>query len=391
MKRGQKESLEKQNFLGGKVLYGYCVDNKKLIINEDEASIIREIFTLYASGKTADDIVRILKNKEIKNKYGKYFCKNSIMNILKNKRYIGFFKYGEHEIPNYHPAIVEEELFNVCAEKITRRKRSVDKFEFYGDYLLSGKLYCACCKTRMYGESGTSHTGKIYHYYKCFNRKKKDGCEKKNIAKDYIEDLVMSITIDNLLNEDIILDLINNIIDVHNKGIKENKELSILRKQLTDTEKFIRNLVNAIKNGIITDSTQAELETLEKEKKDTLKAIALQESKLKQPLEREQVLFFLKQFMYDKNAMTKEDKLKIINLLIEMVILWDDRIIVIFKNGDNSGKPLKIDDIMQDLSSKKNQMAQRTGFEPADAFTSHDFQSCSFDRSDISAYLVSLT
>lgn len=32
-----------------------------------------------------------------------------------------------------------------------------------------------------------------------------------------------------------------------------------------------------------------------------------------------------------------------------------------------------------------NELAQRTGFEPADAFTSHDFQSCSFDRSDISA------
>ena len=164
----------------------------------------------------------------------------------------------------------------------------------------------------------------------------------------------MAITMDNLLHEDIVLDLIDNAVEVHNKELKEDKELVILKKQLTENEKFIKNLLNAIKNGIYTESTQKELENLEKEKKDTLNAITLKESKMKQPLEREQVLYFLKQFMFDKNTLTKEEKLKIINLLIEMVILWDDRIVVIFKNGDNSGKPLKIEDIMPDLVRNKS-------------------------------------
>ena len=373
VRRGQKESLEKQNFMGGTILYGYCVDNKKLVINENEASVIRDIYNMYASGKTADDIVRILKEKNIKNRFGRFFCKNSIMNMLKNKRYIGFFKYGENEIPNYHPAIIDEDLFNVCAEKITRRKRSIDRFELYGDYLLSGKLYCGKCLTKMYGESGTSKTGKLYHYYKCFNRKKNDGCSKKNIAKDYLEDVVMAITMDNLLHEDIVLDLIDNAVSVHNKEIKEDKELVILKKQLSENEKFIKNLLNAIKNGIYTESTQTELQTLEKEKKETLNAIALKESKLKSPLEREQVLYFLKQFMFDKNTLTKEEKSQIINLLIEMVILYEDRVVVVFKNGDNSGKPLKIEDIIDQISSKKGQ------FSPPH---------CSFSNSGVKVYFT---
>ena len=58
--------------------------------------------------------------------------------------------------------------------------------------------------------------------------------------------------------------------------------------------------------------------------------------------------------MFDKNTLTKEEKLKIINLLIEMVILWDDRVVVIFKNGDTSGKPLKIEDILPDLVRNKD-------------------------------------
>jgi len=40
-----------------------------------------------------------------------------------------------------------------------------------------------------------------------------------------------------------------------------------------------------------------------------------------------------------------------------MVILYEDRVVVVFKNGDNSGKPLKIEDIIDQISSKKGQFS----------------------------------
>ena len=61
--------------------------------------------------------------------------------------------------------------------------------------------------------------------------------------------------------------------------------------------------------------------------------------------------------MFDKNTLTKEEKSQIINLLIEIVILYEDRVVVVFKNGDNSGKPLKIEDIIDQISSKKGQFS----------------------------------
>ena len=356
VKRGQYESLQKKNFLGGNVLYGYYVDNKKLLIDENEAAIIKDIFTMYANGKTADDIARNLKEREIKNKYNRYFCKNSIMTIIKNRRYVGFFKYGDYEFENYHPPIINEELFNLCAEKMNKRKRSVEKFNTYGDYILSGKLYCGECRSLMYGESGTSKTGKTYHYYKCYNKKlKNDSCSKHNVPKDYLEDVVMAITFDNLLKENTILDLIDNVVDIHNKEIKENKEIEILKKELSNNEKYLRNIIEAIKNGIYSETTQNELSNLEEEKERLQKTIQLKESQLDKPLDREQVLMFLKSFSQNKNSLSQQDKAKIVNLLIEMIILWDDRIIVIFKNGDNGHKPIKIDEIINSLSSKKDQ------------------------------------
>ena len=47
----------------------------------------------------------------------------------------------------------------------------------------------------MCGESGTSRTGVVHHYYKCVSVKKKRGnCRKKTVREEWIEDLVISST-----------------------------------------------------------------------------------------------------------------------------------------------------------------------------------------------------
>lgn len=364
VKRGHFESLQKKNFLGGHIVYGYYAaevegsKSKKLEIDPEKAAVIKKIFTMYANGSTAQDIADSLKAEGIRNNYGRYFCKNTIMNILKNRKYTGFFKFGEQEFENYHPAIIDDNLFNICAEKITRRKRSVEKFKDYGNYILSGKLYCGHCKTLMYGESGTSKTGKIYHYYKCFNRKKNLGCEKKNIAQDYIEDLVFDIAMENLFKEDVVLGLIDNIVEAHNKKTSDDSKIKILKQQLKENQKFIDNLLNAIKNGIFSESTQAELIKLESQKKEIEESLAKKEAEKEYDLTREAVLFWIKSFS-DGKSIKPEKKAQIINILIEAVILFDNRIVVVFKNGSDNKKALDIDDLIDNLgSSKKNYLVE---------------------------------
>ena len=46
----------------------------------------------------------------------------------------------------------------------------------------------------MFGESGTSATGRTYYYYKCANVKRRKGCNKKTVQKDWLEDLVVRET-----------------------------------------------------------------------------------------------------------------------------------------------------------------------------------------------------
>ena len=61
-------------------------------------------------------------------------------------------------------------------------------------YLLTTKLYCGKCGALMFGESGVSHTGKMYTYYKCAAAKKKKTCDKKAVRKQWLEDLQSSIS-----------------------------------------------------------------------------------------------------------------------------------------------------------------------------------------------------
>ena len=58
--------------------------------------------------------------------------------------------------------------------------------------------YCGKCGALMFGESGVSHTGKMYTYYKCAAAKKKKTCDKKAVRKQWLEDLVVNETMRNM-------------------------------------------------------------------------------------------------------------------------------------------------------------------------------------------------
>ena len=65
VKRGRRESREKGNYTGGRVPYGYRVENKKLVIDEERAEVVRLIFDLYISGKYVREILEELNARGI--------------------------------------------------------------------------------------------------------------------------------------------------------------------------------------------------------------------------------------------------------------------------------------------------------------------------------------
>ena len=71
---------------------------------------------MYADGHTIKEIIDFLNNKNIKTSTGTKFNYSSLHTMLKNKKYIGTYTYGNYEIENGIPRIISNELF----EKVQR-------------------------------------------------------------------------------------------------------------------------------------------------------------------------------------------------------------------------------------------------------------------------------
>lgn len=292
------------------------------------------MFELYSKGKSAFDIANILEEKGITNAHGRKFVPNTIMNMLKNQKYIGVFEYGDYTFEDYYPPIIDKRTFEIVQERIKDNKRSPARMKAREGYILSGKLYCGYCGSLMTGESGTSKTGKTHHYYKCFGKKKGNECKKKNFQKDELENLVVQLTLQHILSSSIVDEITTEVLKYQEEQ-RNTAELIILRKELAQTETYISNVMKAIKRGIITDSTQEELEKLEEEKKAIQEKITKAEYDEPLHITKEHIEFWFEQFS-SYNYEDEGAREYLVKYFINKIILFDDKLIIIYNhNGDN--------------------------------------------------------
>ena len=200
---------------------------------------------------------------------------------------IGELKFRDVVVLDAIPPIVPLELFDDVQEKIAKNKKAPARRKAEDDYLLTTKLYCGYCGALMFGESGTSRTGEVHRYYKCATAKKKKGCKKKTVRKQWLEDLVVNQTMQLVRDDAAMESIIAKVMELQDR---ENTNLPLYEKQLRDAESGIQNMLNAIQAGILTSSTKERLEQLEETKRELETRIA--EEKLAKPKIKEEFIRF---------------------------------------------------------------------------------------------------
>ena len=108
----------------------------------------------------------------------------------KVRSFLGEYKFKDIVTPGGVPALIPIELFNAVQQRIAKTKKAPSSHKAIDDYLLTTKLYCGHCGSFMVGESGTSNSNRIYRYYKCVTAKRRKGCHKKAVRKEWIEENV---------------------------------------------------------------------------------------------------------------------------------------------------------------------------------------------------------
>jgi len=331
--RGQKENALKGRNNGGGVPLGYLINKKDQHLEVDPltAPIVREIFRRYADGDTLRDIANDLNKRGVKTSSGKPFTYSTFGHLLKNRKYIGEYQYQNVVIPDGVPAIVDQDMFNRVQVRRGKNKRAPAAAKADEPYLLTTKLFCGKCARMMAGESGTSVTGRTYYYYKCGNAKRKKGCTKKAVKKNWIENLVVQQTMNVVMDADLLNRIAEKLVTLQGE---ESYDLKLLEKQLAEAEKGVGNMLNAIQAGIITASTKQRLTELE-ETKSQLEQQIIQEKIKKPVLTLEQILFFLHQFK-DTDVNDEEQRQRLIDSFVNAVYVFDDKIVLTFNYKDGT-------------------------------------------------------
>lgn len=93
---GRQVKAQKGGYSGGRAPMGYMVKDKQLVINPDEAPVVKRAFELRDGGMVLLDIVDTLNKEGYKTRNGKKFVLSTVQSIINNRRtYQGFYKYGK--------------------------------------------------------------------------------------------------------------------------------------------------------------------------------------------------------------------------------------------------------------------------------------------------------
>lgn len=292
--KGLRETAHKGNFTGGWVPLGYKIVDKKYVIVEEEAEIVRTIFHMIAGGSSLGDVLKSLNSKGLLTRQQKPFGKNSIHSILQNEKYIGNLVFNkipkfvngvrnnkitspEDEIVRTEgavPAIVDLETWTTVQKTLSQRKRG-PREGATRMYLLSGLLYCSECGAAMIGHCSTKTNRKgekiRYHYYECNRMLRTRSCNnRKRYAAATLEAAFWNILEHEIIEQyDRFIELLFEEVCNYQRSsrVQEKEILNRLRSINLKTERIIK----AIEDGVDYASLSPKLMNyrLEKESLET--------------------------------------------------------------------------------------------------------------------------
>ena len=322
--------------------------DKRWRIDPVGAEVVQRVFEWFASGKPMEELAEQLNKEGHKTARGAAFTKSSFTTILRNKKYIGIYEYnGTVSIAGGCPRIIEDDLFFDVQRRLEANRHRPGAYKAEVPYYLSGKLFCGLCGAPMTGTAGTSRHGVRHHYYTCNNRRAKL-CNKKNEKLELIEAAVLQAALDTLTDENI-----SYISTEVARRCSENSDskalLSSLREQLAEVDKKLKNIGNAIAQGIITETTKQLLMDAEADRAGLRQQIEQATVQASLEVKAEAVACWLDGFRHgDRND--PDFRQEVFGALVHSVFVYDDSLKIIF-NIDKSGA------VMVPFSAVKNAAA----------------------------------
>ena len=221
VKFGHQQAIKDKVVLGNSRIFGYTKDDGRLIIDEAQAEMVRELFELYATGEySMKQIETIFWQRGYRNHNGNKIAHTTMSNMIANPKYKGYYVGNKvrvidmfskkqkflpaeewvifkDETGQIVPAIVSEELWDRANEVLKKRSDDVKSRQGICNHanLLTGKLYCTCCGTAYYRRESKDRQGNKNSKWVCSGKIKNgaDSCESFPIYEEEIKPLLFDV------------------------------------------------------------------------------------------------------------------------------------------------------------------------------------------------------
>jgi DNA invertase Pin-like site-specific DNA recombinase len=325
---------------GGRAPLGYRIEAGKLVVDEDEAEIVREIFREYIRQESVMGVVDLLASrgrttKRHESKDGRVFSasawsKDAVLRILKNDTYAGRVRAGDELVEGQHAGIIDRATFALVG-KLMGGPRGGALPRTSEKYLLVGVVRCGACGLSMTPASAKTR-GREYRYYRCISRDKRgtSACPTRPLPAAELEravvDRVQRVAGDPKLVKDIVARTEQRLNVERRRLEKERASLpGIIAKLSSDAHRLADALVNAAPSG--REAVTARMERITTQVRAHQERLAAVEANLaahgKAKVDAEWVAKTLAGFERVWEAMTTTNRARLMRALVEKVVVDD--------------------------------------------------------------------
>lgn len=261
--RSMMKNAREGFFNGGGVPYGFIAvpdgKRKRLAVLEEEANVVRRIFTEALQGSGTKTIALWLNTAGVRRR-GKVWTKAAVGHLLRSWACAGYvvFNRTRHSTrekrpldewikTKSHAAIVEESDFMTVQKLMDERIPYEGGTNALSRFLFTGLARCGACKLAMQIQTGKGRGGKLYSYYKCASSIKGKGCSPRMIPAALLDDLLMDTVMNRVLTRDRMEEMAREIDELSGTWAKDRSaHRAILVQQMRDAELRRKNLFDVL-------------------------------------------------------------------------------------------------------------------------------------------------
>ena len=357
MQRGRIKSVEEGKFIASTAPYGYKFEydkegKKSLVIDEEKAAIVRNIFDMYINGNGAYKIKVWLDNIGIKTNTGIPFSQQAIGRILRNNIYCGYVTWNNYRrkgtitkkqpkeniiiAKGIHEPIISEEIWNKADEIRQNNQIAPSGNNKNLTNPLAGLVKCACCGHTMTNKL-SNYKGEGYVKFMCCK-----SCNENRGVKMYVLEETILEYLEDILQEFENQILSNKVENKENDRIENLRcTLSLLKKKAVELNKQKNNLHDLLEKGVYDVDTYLERTQVLSKKTDENKnaidsTLKLIESEKNININYNELSISIKLVLENYK---KTDDIKLKNFLLKSVI--DE--IIYFKEKDKRNAKFELD------------------------------------------------